>query len=263
MQSFWDHRIASHGSLKARVTRIKLFFFEIKINWEKVFAFISWIVSGASYLTAYTYAVLHRLHHLHADTPKDPHSPSHYAHMKGFWGQMLGFLLMMQRTAIIYGKIRKDTYDFVEDREVIFKDYIPRWEKFDNFAGHWITRILWGLVYAYVYYSTGAPLWVWIPLCIGSLVMNPLHGGLVNWLSHKYGDRPYDLGKVTATNLLGRFIYDIVLLGEFLHNNHHRNQYRINFAHRKGEIDIVYQAMIRPLLYLKVLELIRPQPAAG
>ena len=45
--------------------------------WEKVCFILSYITQGSSYLSPYTYGLLHRMHHAYADTKKDPHSPKY------------------------------------------------------------------------------------------------------------------------------------------------------------------------------------------
>jgi stearoyl-CoA desaturase (delta-9 desaturase) len=258
MQSFLDHRIASHRH------------YIVSPFVMKVLVFISWLVSGTSYLSPYYYAILHRLHHRYADIPgKDPHTPKKYAHLKGFFGQTRGFFLMMWDTFISYNKIKNGTYDLSND-QCIFDDPIPRWQKFDDFASNWVTRIVWIPIYAFVYWNIyrlwESSLWVLIPaiMCfIGSCIMNPLHGALVNWISHKIGTRPYNLGRITATNFVGGMV-DFLLFGEFYHNHHHHDQDKVDFADKgKGEkgYDILYQKVARPLIRLGVIKLRKPAAA--
>ena len=42
---------------------------------EKIFFVFSFIVQGSSYMSPKVYGAMHRMHHAHADTEKDPHSP--------------------------------------------------------------------------------------------------------------------------------------------------------------------------------------------
>ena len=63
-QSVFLHRYASH-----RMFRMSHF-------WERCFHLATYVTQGSSYLRPEAYALLHRLHHAHADTPRDPHSPT-------------------------------------------------------------------------------------------------------------------------------------------------------------------------------------------
>lgn len=62
-QSVFHHRYAAHN------------LFTMSRFWEKVFYFGCFITQGSSYISAYTYGLMHRLHHAHTDKPEDPHSP--------------------------------------------------------------------------------------------------------------------------------------------------------------------------------------------
>lgn len=62
-QSVFHHRYAAHN------------LFTMSRFWEKVFYFGCFITQGSSYISAYTYGLMHRLHHAHTDKLEDPHSP--------------------------------------------------------------------------------------------------------------------------------------------------------------------------------------------
>ena len=55
-QTFFHHRYASHAM------------FTMSRAWEKIFHVLAWIFQGSSYLSPYTYGVMHRHHHAYADT---------------------------------------------------------------------------------------------------------------------------------------------------------------------------------------------------
>ena len=63
-QTFFLHRYAAH----------KMFTMSARV--EKFFYWLTFIFQGSSFLSPYAYGVMHRLHHAHADTDQDPHSPS-------------------------------------------------------------------------------------------------------------------------------------------------------------------------------------------
>jgi stearoyl-CoA desaturase (delta-9 desaturase) len=88
-QTFFLHRYAAHAM------------FKMSRFWEKVFFVFSWLFQGSSYLSPYAYGVLHRLHHAHTDTEKDPHSPSYDDNL----------FKMMWRTKEVYSDIYHEELD--------------------------------------------------------------------------------------------------------------------------------------------------------
>ena len=63
-------------------------------------------------------------------------------------------------------------------------------------------------------------------------------GAFVNWFCHKFGYRNYEVND-TSTN-----IPFIDILGETLHNNHHKYPSRPNFAHKWFEFDGTYYIIL-------------------
>ena len=68
-QSFFLHRYAAHQV------------FTMSKTMERVTFVLTWFFQGSSYLSAYGYGIMHRMHHAYTDTEKDPHSPDYL----GFW----------------------------------------------------------------------------------------------------------------------------------------------------------------------------------
>ena len=64
-QTIFLHRYASHNM------------FKMKPMVEKVFYLLTFLFQGSSFLHPAAYGVMHRRHHAHTDTPRDPHSPVH------------------------------------------------------------------------------------------------------------------------------------------------------------------------------------------
>ena len=62
-QSFFHHRYSAHQM------------FTMNKFTEKIFFIFSFVVQGSSYMSPKVYGAMHRMHHAHADTEKDPHSP--------------------------------------------------------------------------------------------------------------------------------------------------------------------------------------------
>ncbi|MET3731266.1 acyl-CoA desaturase [Moheibacter stercoris] len=208
-QSMFHHRYAAHGM------------FTMSNFWEKTFHIGSFITQGSSYLSPYAYGVMHRLHHAFADTEEDPHSPIIDKDL----------FRMMWRTRRVYMDIDQEIAVVGEK----FKKGVPKWRKFDKFAESRITRLVWVLIYVAIFVAVGAPWWLYFLLPF-IILMSPVHGVIVNWYSHKYGYRNYEV-KDTSHNL---FPVDLLMWGESLHNNHHKFGGRPNFAVKWYEFDPLY-----------------------
>ncbi|MDP4686023.1 MAG: acyl-CoA desaturase [Salibacteraceae bacterium] len=208
-QTFFHHRYAAHQM------------FTMSKGWEKVFQVMSFVFQGSSYLSANTYGILHRMHHAHADTELDPHSPKYDKNL----------FAMMWRTKTIYSNI---CYDRVEVDPKWKKD-LPEWKSFEKFADAWPVRLAWGLFYIWFYVTFATHWWMYLLLPI-HFVMGPAHGAIINWFAHRVGYTNFKV-KDTSKNIMP---VDIFMMGEGYHNNHHRFGARANFGVRWHEIDPVY-----------------------
>jgi stearoyl-CoA desaturase (delta-9 desaturase) len=206
-------------------------------GWEKFFYFLSFFFQGASYISPRAYAIMHRMHHAFADTEQDPHSPK-YDH---------NLFSMMWKTRHVYRQI----YNHGLQVDPIFTKDLPDWKSFDRFASSALSRIVWVAIYILIYLAFGAPWWLF-PLIALHAVMGPFHGVIINWFAHLFGYINFKL-KDTSHNL---FPIDLVMLGEGLHNNHHKHGGRANFAWRKFEFDPVYP-VIRLLALIHVIKMRR------
>ena len=81
-QTVFLHRYASHQM------------FTMSKGWEKVFFFLTFLTQGSSFLNPRAYAILHRLHHKHSDTEKDPHSPLYITNMISFSIQLIKYIMV-------------------------------------------------------------------------------------------------------------------------------------------------------------------------
>ena len=212
-QTFFHHRYASHRQ------------FTMSKGWERIFFVGSWICQGSSYLSPYAYGAMHRMHHAYADTDKDPHSPQFDANP----------FSMMWRTRLIYNSI----FDGERDLDPKFTKDLPEWRSFDVFCSNNIVRSMWIIVYILIYVAID-PAWYWYLLIPIHIVMGPFHGVVINWFAHEIGYRNFKVGD-TSKNL---FPWDLLMLGEGLHNNHHKHAHRPNFAWKKWEFDPVYPVIL-------------------
>ncbi len=231
-QTFFLHRYASH------------MMFTMNKFWERFFFIFTWIAQGSSYLSAKSYAMLHRMHHAFADTEEDPHSPK-YTH---------NFFRLMWDTRSIYNRINRGKME-IEER---FRKNVPSWDSFEKFAHNNLSRIMWGGFYIGFYILFAEHWWLYFLLPI-HFVMGPFHGVIINWFSHKFGYRNFKDVKDTSTNFLP---FDFLVMGECYHNNHHKFGFRPNFGGiRWHEIDPTY-IIIKILNRLNIIQL-KPVHMAG
>ena len=208
-QTFFLHRYAAHKA------------FTMSPFWEKVFYVLTWVFQGSNYLSPYGYGVMHRMHHAYADTENDPHSPKYST----------SIFDMMWKTKTTYSKINKKQVQVDEK----FTKGVPDWRSFDNFASSYISRIAWGTAYA-LFYIYFAPSPIWFLLLPIHFLMAPVHGAIINWFAHKVGYVSFKV-KDTSKNLMP---WDIFMMGEGYHNNHHTHGNRANFAIKWYEFDPSY-----------------------
>ncbi|TCI84820.1 acyl-CoA desaturase [Tenacibaculum sp. M341] len=212
-QSFFLHRYAAHQV------------FTMSKRTEKITFFLTWLCQGPSYLSAYGYGIMHRIHHAYTDTEKDPHSPSYDGNM----------FAMMWKTKNIYQDINQKRIE-VDQK---FMKNVPQWEGFDRFAGSRISRIAWGVVYTILFAVFATAWWQWLLLPV-LFLMAPIHGVIINWFGHIYG---YVNFKTTDTSK-NLFRFDFLMMGEGYHNNHHKHSTRANFGGIHWyEIDVTYVIM--------------------
>lgn len=222
-QTFFLHRYSAHKM------------FTMGPITEKVFYWLTFIFQGSSFLSPYAYGVMHRLHHAHADTAEDPHSPSFSKNLFD----------MMWKTKNYYQEI----VNKVDHIEAKFKKNVPNWAFMEKLGDSWISRLGWGVAYIMFYYYFAESYWVFLLLPIHFL-MGPVHGVIINWFAHKYGYRNYDVDD-TAKNLLP---IDFLMMGESYHNNHHKFGGRANFGIKWHEFDPTYP-VIKLLSFLKIIKL--------
>lgn len=212
-QTFFHHRYASHQQ------------FTMSKGWEKFFFIFTWICQGSSYLSPAAYGAMHRMHHAYADTEKDVHSPQVDSNP----------FSMMWRTRLIYNSI----FDGKLDLDEKFTKNLPHWRSFDVFASNNFVRSMWIAVYVAIYIAID-PAWYWYLLIPLHVVMGPLHGVVINWFAHKLGYTNFKVND-TSKNL---FPVDLLMLGEGLHNNHHKRAFSPNFGWKKWEFDPVYPIIL-------------------
>jgi len=166
---------------------------------------------------------MHRAHHMYSDTEKDPHSPVRF----GVLGVALGQLRSYESTLI--GLIKKD------------KQYTQLVSDIDFGVSRLNRKKLWLVPYflhlaisVALGVATGA--WVLGVAYYFGIMSHPLHGWMVNSLSHKYGYRNFETDDHSTNNTF----VSLFVFGEGYQNNHHAFPKSANFAKTSGEIDFGY-----------------------
>ncbi|HYM94062.1 MAG TPA: acyl-CoA desaturase [Chitinophagaceae bacterium] len=220
--SFLQHRYAAHA------------IFRMSKSWERFFYLLTYIAQGSSYVSPRTFAILHRMHHAYTDTEKDPHSPLYDRNV---------FTLMWNTratsTAIFKGKIKP---------EEKFLKNLPDWPALDRWAHSWMSRVLWIAIYTLIYILYAPSAW-WFLLLPFHILNVPFLAVIINWFAHKHGFVHYKM-KNTSRNL---WPFDVIMLGEAYHNNHHKFPSSVNFGKRWYQIDPIYPV----LLFMNWVKIIR------
>lgn len=230
-QTFFQHRYAAHKT------------FTMSKGWEKFFFVVAYITQGSSYLSPRAYGIMHRVHHAYTDTELDPHSPAYDKNL----------LAMMWRTKKTYSGILDGSIQ-VEDK---FTKGVPEWNWFDKWGNSTLSRVLWIALYIWIYIVFAPSFW-WFLLLPFHVVMGPLHGVIINWFAHKYGDVNFETDN-TSKNL---FKLDVLMFGEGYHNNHHKFPSRSNFAFKRGEFDLCYP-IIKVLHKMRVIRMVNDSAVRG
>jgi stearoyl-CoA desaturase (delta-9 desaturase) len=165
------------------------------------------------------WVAVHRCHHAHVDTDKDPHSPIVYGIWRVvFWGTAL-YHTAAHNQALVeqYGKGTPN--DLIERR--VYERY--------SLLGPTLTL----LSNLFFFGAWGFAMWLvemaWIPF---------FAAGVINGLGHWWGYRNFETPD-HSKNLPGKF-WSLITAGEALHNNHHHIQNSERFATRRGELDPGY-----------------------
>ncbi len=185
------------------------------------------VISMGNWLTGLDpkgWSVMHRMHHVHSDTPDDPHSPLNV----GLLGIGLEQLRSYER--VLRGLGREDAK---------YTDHAAGMD----FELSWLNRNgLW-----YVPYVLHAAIGVVLGLTIGWLLgaayfvgmaSHPVQGGLVNALGHAVGGRNFD----TDDNSRNNWLVALFIVGEGLQNNHHQYPRSAKFSYRGWEPDFGFLA---------------------
>ncbi|KAK9833143.1 hypothetical protein WJX74_008459 [Apatococcus lobatus] len=157
------------------------------------------------------WASSHRYHHLHTDTPLDPHSP-----YEGFWWSHMGWLLDNKATLDRVGT-RGNTSDLEAQPFYTWIKKTYTWHVVAQLAALFLLGGLPGLVWggalriAWVYHIT------WF----------------VNSASHVWGRQTYNTGDLSRNN----WWVAVLAFGEGWHNNHHAFEFSARHGLKWWQLD--------------------------
>lgn len=165
------------------------------------------IVAGRGSILGWVY--IHRLHHKHADTDKDPHLPKNYKKWKSF------FPILMK-----YGE---------KMNIFIVRDML---DKKQSFIGKYYLLIIlvWafllGLISPWLLYFS----WI-VPVALTNLAFNTFL-----FMGHGDGYENHHVENSSTNN----FLHGYILWGEGWHNNHHAKPWSYKFGDNWWEFDPIY-----------------------
>jgi fatty-acid desaturase len=222
------HRVLSHRSLKLP-------------NWLERLLVTIGLPAG----TPVQWTGNHRYHHMHTDTPLDPHSPLH----RGFWYAHVGWYLGTKNVLLcvfycLAGPARMLVDAWMRPRTNQEYNYIARDVSADRFY-HWISRPWPYAVAMHLHAIIPAVVtwWFWGPsgLAVFWLTLVALYnmGDAIDSISHMYGNKLS--GQQDASR--NSFVMGVLILGEGWHANHHRFPWSAKHGLRQGQFDWTWQVI--------------------
>lgn len=173
----------------------------------------------------------HRLHHLYADTQKDPHGPKFYP----------GLAKMNNAHLVAYSYFNQEFRTKNSKSWEVVKDLGLELHPLMRLPNIPLLGISWGnaiiytlhlILYLSVYLIFKNP---WYPLALAAgLLIHPLQGVVVNYFAHKEGGyRNFP----TNDDSINHQLIAIFIFGEGYQNNHHHDPSNPKFSVKKGEYD--------------------------
>lgn len=215
------HRALAHGSVRLRPWSRRALL--VLGPWFTGFDAKSWVV-------------MHRLHHLHSDTPDDPHSPVNVGLLGLFKAQFQGYVATQK------GLLENDPKYTSLGRDLELSWTLR--------SGHWyapyVLHVALGLLVALT-----LGWWLAIALVAG-LLSHIVQGAIINYFGHAWGGRNFDTDDNSRNNHPAAWL----VLGEGFQNNHHRYPSSARFSYRRREIDLGY-GVCRALEAVGVLQVVR------
>jgi len=182
------------------------------------------------------WASTHRYHHLHTDTPKDPHST-----YEGAWWSHAGWFMDNELT----GSRTRDHSNAKEMAAQPFYRYLER-------TYNW--HLLLSLALLYAFGGFGALIWGG---CVRTCLVWHITWS-VNSVCHIYGKQEYNTKDLSKNN----WLMGILAWGEGWHNNHHAFEYSARHGLKWWQFDMTW-ILIRSLEILGIAKKVKlPSEAA-
>jgi stearoyl-CoA desaturase (delta-9 desaturase) len=181
------------------------------------------VVSGGNWVTGLdpkAWVVMHRMHHVHSDTPEDPHSPVNVGIIGVGMAQLRSYERVLEGLATGNPKYTQHAEDL-------------------DFDLNWMNRHrVWWLpyaVHALIAIALVAPGgWLLGLAYFLGMMSHPIQGGMVNAFGHAVGGRNFDTDDHSRNNLA----VAVLIMGEGLQNNHHRYPRSAKFSYWRWEPDL-------------------------
>jgi stearoyl-CoA desaturase (delta-9 desaturase) len=184
------------------------------------------VILGGNWITGLDpkgWVCMHRLHHAHSDTKKDPHSPVHagifgllYKQLRAYKRVLIGLACREERYLSVVHDLDFDV-SWLNKRRLWYLPYLL----------HLAIGIAFGAVFGW--WLLGACYFV-------GMMSHPVEGWLVNAFGHAIGGRNFDTDDNSRNNHLVAWL----VVGEGFQNNHHRYPSSPRFSYRWYEIDPGY-----------------------
>lgn len=179
--------------------------FEFKYDWMRYVATFFAILSSRGSILGWVY--VHRIHHATSDTEKDPHSPV-FKGFKVMFPHLVGYPEHINRGIV---------------RDLLNREQVNIDKYFMLFIMSWVLVL--SLISLPVLYFAFI-----LPVTLTKLIWNSF-----TYYSHMHGYRNYE----TSDNSRNSIIYNILLFGEGMHNNHHHNASRSDWQNHWYEFDLI------------------------
>ena len=166
---------------------------------------------------------MHRLHHMHSDTKRDPHSPA----ILGVTGVLMGQLKSYER--VLNKLIAGDRFyngivaDIPFPVSAIYRKRL------------WLLPYFLHLAIAAVFLVFSGS-FIMASAYFFGIMSHPVQGWMVNALAHSYGYRNFSIQDRSKNNAF----VSLLVFGEGYQNNHHARPKRANFAIARHEVDAGY-----------------------
>ena len=166
---------------------------------------------------------MHRLHHLHSDTPLDPHSPKHTGFLFTFIKQHKSYEKILSRLVMRQPKVDAVVSDIPFDVHYLNRKQLW-WVPFAYQA-------IIGVILSLATHNAFAGIGYFIGIC-----GHPLQGFMVNAFGHAVGYRNFNCPDQSTNNTF----VALTCFGEGYQNNHHQYPSSPKFAMRRSEFDVGY-----------------------